>query len=654
MNHSIRIGQKVKRIVSLAEELSSKSDNLTEKCYQLLDTEPSFNAYRVGASCLNNDSTPLQLCLTSSQKNVSLRVIGDPGAYHHISENRFNSSVKTLFHFINQKNANELEKVTRKTIDLLIPQNSEERKIYKQGFIWIAVKPEKPGIAFYLELAPLGYKKGWNAVENWLQNVLPSYSSAQKILSKLKEHCIVASAGLEGSTVENTRAKLYFRFREHVNLDAINLDIFSSEEMQYFQKITQGDFHVDLQGFVMNIGFSLASGELSDAKIDLCGHCIRHSPQDWSAVINKITSKFNLAPMNANQFLESEEFEVAFVGFGLTTTGIPRLNVYIKHDSQIGQPESEELSGALEDGIRYLLAQQKEEGNWIDYQLPVGSSDQWVTAYAAHALAVYGNKKSNNEALSAATKAAKWLLTDRSYTAGWGYHGLTGADSDSTAMTIALLDELGMDVDEKDRAFLTDHWKENEGIATYHEPGAWAVGHWDVTPWGFHGMTPGDQIMHQNQFIAAMNKNFTADGFWRTYWWKNPYYSTFITLEVLEKLGIPEPDIAYQEDPSSIQIDNPFDLACYIGIECIRDPNDFRISGHLRALLNWQSRNGMWYGSENLRVTDNFCYEPWDKPSGKYYQDINSIITTATVTRVLSNILPTQNSENDQQSYFWM
>jgi hypothetical protein len=635
MIRSARIGQKARRLISLAEHLAGEPGRVADCCYQLLGTGDSVRGFFPEASCLNNDGAPLQLCLTSGHKGIALRAIGDPGAFCSSLEERYSSSIQTLLHVIETNDAHELTQLAKETIALLIPQTCEERSAYKQGFVWIAASPDQPGIAFYLEMGPLALKNAWRVVEEWLTHVLPSPNAARRIVKTLSRHCVVASAGLEGGTVENTRAKIYFRLSEAICLGALDVDMFSSKEMKDFLSIAMGSYEVDREGLVMSVGFSLLTGELADAKVDLCGHCLTHTPEEWSVVVGHITRRFSLAPLNTAPVLESGEYQVAFIGLGLTSDYQPRMNLYAKHNAATGAPEPDELESALADAVGYLQSIQNQDGSWSDFHLPVGASDQWVTAYAALALAQCGETSCRHNAVA----AAAWLSENRTYDAGWGYNGATGPDSDSTAIAIALLDELGISVPEQDRAFLRNHWRDGDGIATFDGPEAWGAGHWDVTPWGYHGMLPEDRELYREQFLSALRNNSMGNGFWRAYWWKNPYYSTFVTLEVLERLGIPEPGARLDESVPSIHIDNPFDLGCYIGIESLRDPSDHRIGGHLRTLLNWQEGDGRWRGAANLRVTDERCYAPWDSPEGTCYEDEKSVLTTATIARILSRIL---------------
>ncbi len=651
VNRSVRLGRKVRRLVNLTERLARDPSRAAECCRQLLGANDRAEDFIADASALNNDGSPLQLCLTTGRQGVVLRAIGDPGAFQSTTEHRYQTSTETLSRILARHGNKELAALARQSVDLLVPNSVAKRSEYRKGFVWVAASPDQPGVAFYLEMAPLGLAAGWETVERWLKDLLPSMSSARRILQTLSKHCRVASAGLEGSTVANSRAKIYFRLLQPTGLQGLGIDMFSSPEMQSFLALAMGSFEVDCEGLVMSIGFHLQTGALADAKVDLCGHCLRYSREEWSAIIRRITDRFALAPLDTSCVFENAEHHVAFIGLGLTTQSSPRLNLYVKHGGETQVPGEDEVCGALADAMGYLQSIQSADGSWQDYQLPVGPSDQWVTAYTALGLAIGSKTLGRPDARKAARKAAEWLTCNRTYTAGWGYNGATGPDSDSTAIAIALLDALGLPVASADRAFLRDHWRTGEGIATYAGPDAWGMGHWDVTPWGYLGMSHQDQDTLREDFLAALSQHRLAHGFWRSYWWRNPFYSTFTTLEVLRQLALSEPPPADNASlpTQPITIDNPFDLGCYIGIECLRDPRDPRIGRQLRALLDWQSADGRWRGSGNLRVTENHCHEPWIDPQGRYFTDDKALITTATLCRVLSHVLaenPTRSARN--------
>ncbi|ESA38706.1 squalene-hopene cyclase [Leptolyngbya sp. Heron Island J] len=606
-------------------------------CQNLLAAPLGGQNYLAGASALNNDGVPLQLCLSSSRRGIALRVIGDPGTHYDNLEARYQCSRETLERCMELADSSSISPLVTNTLTHLIPSSEVQRAQYSNGFIWIAASPVLPGLAVYIDTAPLGKAGAWKKIEEWLSEVLPCTDEATRILATLRQCTVPASAGLEGHTKSNLRAKVYFRLTESLRLEQLNVDLFADRRIFEFLQIAMGRFGVDRDGLVLSVGFRVETGELADVKVDLCGHCLTYENNEWLEIINQLSSQFGLTSLPVDAALNEYGCRVAFIGFGLDRAQKCRLNLYLNAAESQDEPLQDELEAALTDGVRYLCALQDQDGHWADYQLPVGVSDQWITAYVGLALARVGNYWKNKTALLAAERAADWLCSERSYPAGWGYNATTGPDADSTAMAIGLLRELGRLIQPEDQSFLYDHWRVEGGLATYDGPQAWGVAHWDVTPFGYLGLNSEQQNELRDSFMTALKANLTENGMWRAYWWRNPYYSTFLTLEVLAELGIQEPE--QEREDNRFEVTNPFDLACVIGIHHLRAiPSDWQRSP-LRGLLNWQQNDGRWLGHPNLRVTDDSCFEPWDKPIGEYYTDHAATVTTATVIRVLTSIL---------------
>jgi hypothetical protein len=592
----------------------------------------------LGHSRLNNDGTPLQLCLTATASSALLRLIGDPAA-HLAPEARLRVSREALRAALMERGAQSLVPPVERSLRLLIPSAPEARARYPDGFIWIAVAPDRPEVGFYVEAAPLGHQQGWERAQCWLEELLPCSEAARRTVAVLRETAIVSSMGLEGSRPEDCRAKVYFRFARPTPLGELAPDLFAAEEMRRCLRIAMGEHGVGLDGLVASVGFRVASGEVADVKIDLCGHCLPYDNEEWLARIEGCRSEMSVHALPVREALGTGDCEVAFFGVGLTARREPRLNVYLKPRGCRVSPGEEELRAALDDAVRYLIGIQDRHGSWTDYHLPVGPSDQWTTAYVGHALARCGPRLDLPQALAAAGRAADWLVREKGYHAGWGYNGRTGPDADSTAIALALMRALDRPVGAEDRAFLRAHWRPEGGAATYQAPHAWGTAHWDVTPWAYLVLAREDREALRESFLMALRASLMPNGLWRSYWWRRPFYSTFVTLEVLAELGIPEPSEALPAHSAPIEIDNAFDLACWIGIENFRAASPHRIGAHLRALLDWQEAGGRWPPHPNLRVTDESCYAPWEAPVGACYADEKATVTTATAVRVLTHLL---------------
>jgi hypothetical protein len=639
---SARIAWSTRRLGRTAERLAPGRERaVAALCRQVLAAPDGGEDPLPDRSRLNNDGVPLQLCLTSSRTRAGLRLIGDPGAHLDDTEARWRVSRAALDEALTASGAGTLAPLAERTLARLLPDAPEPRARYRDGFIWLARSPDRPGLAFYVEAAPLGAAGGWDAAEAWLSDVLPAPAAARAALARLRASCVVASLGLEGSCPADARAKIYFRLARPASLEALGLELLRDASVQGFLAEAMGTFGLDLDGLVLSAGFRVATGEPADVKLDLCGHCLTWSDAQWLALWERWRAAHGLRPLPLADALQGD-CDVAFVGFGLDAALEPRVNVYLKARAPREAPRPDELRAALDDGLRYLCGLQDERGAWRDYRLPVGASDQWVTAYVGLALAQCARRLAHPAALEAARRAADWLDGARTYAAGWGYNGETGPDADSTALALALRRELGLNVRAEDQAWLRAHWRPG-GIATYEGPAAWGQAHWDVTPWGYLGLAGDEQRALRGEFLAALAHNRQADGTWRAYWWRTPLYSTLMTLEALEALGLPEP--AAPGDAAPLVVDNAFDLACALGVLALRGAPAERRGAHLRALVDAQAADGRWPGHANLRVTDDACAAPWDEPVGECYRDEAATLTTATAVRVLARVLDPRAAE---------
>ena len=188
--------------------------------------------------------------------------------------------------------------------------------------------------------------------------------------------------------------------------------------------------------------------------------------------------------------------------------------------------------------VNYLVHMQSEAGSWEEYDLPIGHSNAWVTAYVGLALAQISRLGLPTQALLAAQHAATWLVNKRSYAAGWGYNDKTGPDANSTAYVLLLLKALGFPCLTKDVDWLLACWQPNGGCSTYVGLTAWGVAHPDVTPVAFCALPS----KYQRQLRPVVSRYLATsrhpDGTWPAYWWRTCHYSTYLNLSLGQKLGL--------------------------------------------------------------------------------------------------------------------
>jgi hypothetical protein len=301
---------------------------------------------------------------------------------------------------------------------------------------------------------------------------------------------------------------------------------------------------------------------------------------------------------------------------------------------------SQRLTASLAAGVDYLLARQAADGHFEDYRLPVGRSDQWITAVAGATLAGVGHRFARTEVARAARRAADWLLCARSYPAGWGFNGITGPDADSTAWTLHLLAAVDVPARASDVEWLLGQHRHG-GFATYDRDDGWGRPHPDVTPLAFLAL-PSSARDAIAAAVTAFSRDACVDGrWWPAYWWRNCHYSTYWNLRLARELGwdglAPPPCVS---DAPPHAVSSCFDLAHLVGIAHIGCRAPDLASDLADQLCSHQRSDGSWPGSDDLRVTDPRLREPWrealDDDRSARFVDVESILTTASVVAILS------------------
>jgi hypothetical protein len=240
------------------------------------------------------------------------------------------------------------------------------------------------------------------------------------------------------------------------------------------------------------------------------------------------------------------------------------------------------------------------------------------------------------EARAPALRAAKWLLANRPYPAGWGYNRRSGADADSTAHALLLLSAAGFDADPADVDFIEAHARPDGGFATFQGPGSWGASHADVTPAATLALPRARREARRAAVLHHVERARLPDGSWPAYWWRTHHYSTYWNVRLRRALGVPVRCPLRVHDGETHAVRSAFDLAHVIALAALVGlPQVTRIAlGD--ELVGLQTEEGGFPGDLNLRVTDPGCAAPWIAPAGRLYCDIHGIITTASAVRALT------------------
>lgn len=333
-----------------------------------------------------------------------------------------------------------------------------------------------------------------------------------------------------------------------------------------------------------------------------------------------------------------------FVGLGVTADGTCRLNLYVEPPmpsarGRMANSREGNRRDSVRAGIKYLMAR-RQEGCWRDFELPVGRSDTWVTAYVLVCLTSIKASWLSSVERKAIRQSGRWLSRHRSGGGGWGYNTEVENDADSTAMAILALRGTGAGAPREAVRFLLACRATNGGFRTFR-PGGQAIGGWLVpgveVSWAALDALNWSRHVHNHRptthFLAGSQ---TKSGFWPAYWWTTPLYST---AGVLKVAGVTLREEVRDRVRTALRSFAPIDaFEAALALMCAQR---LELTGKKRALAatlrTLQASDGSWPSSAWLRLADPRLEFPSGSiSSGKLFHDGDRIFTTATAVQALA------------------
>ncbi len=328
-------GSPLSAFAGLAAVMAGVPACTVDRLCTAMAVSPERNGFR---STLNNDGSPLQICvgLHGAGTPPAIRLIGDPAAADSDSAERLRSVERAVGNVL-VSHGPEMAPVCRSLLEHMLPADPVMRAALGNGGAWLAADLRGRGMALYTTAKWGDPGVRWKRVRQWLDATLADAAMARETFARLAPHAIPISVGVEGATPGDARIKLYWRFSGAVTLDTLGIGLLARPEIKEFLANVAGEARIPLAAIVASIGFRFASGDVSDVKLDLCGHCIRHTWPDWIDILRRCSARHGLAEFPSIDQTERGA-EIAFVGFGLDAKRASRLNVYLK------QPASERSS----------------------------------------------------------------------------------------------------------------------------------------------------------------------------------------------------------------------------------------------------------------------------------------------------------------------
>ena len=467
-----------------------------------------------------------------------------------------------------------------------------------------------------------------------------------------------------GASADPTRMKVYFR-SDRVDLSWIErwysasgysfhnaairslLDLFPCDGVKFFPE----------GAFVVALEFHLKSGVVS-IKTDIALNKLGYERGGVTEGTRRAV--LNIAGENTgvNTWLESlgmgdesaTTSPLRFVGVGSEPDRSLHVNVYAEPVIGGLSPPMTSVKGcltktlsnpleAIEQGLAFL-ARQAKDGHWIDYRLPVGESDAWVTAYVLFRLADVPDELKSSELRRVIDNALNWLTGAQCHGGGWGYSRQIEADADSTSLALLALHRHGRALPEDAVKFLLGCMKSDGMFSTYPKGSGHGVG-WEsahleitLTAWAaLKGCVPSEKW---NQSVTFIEKAISRGHGPKPYWWVTPLYCDATATSLNELNGKTARSIDNENQIQTRVAINSFEIALSLLSSAAINKSSESNQALVARLMERQQEDGSWPSSAWLRLVNPNCLQPSTTiDSGSLFVDQHAIFTTATALSAL-------------------
>jgi len=299
------------------------------------------------------------------------------------------------------------------------------------------------------------------------------------------------------------------------------------------------------------------------------------------------------------------------------------------------------LASTVVRGLGFLRASQSPSGFWSDWQLPLGESRMWTTAYIGYRLSSLSphRRLAVEDTLS---DAARWLRASELPGGGWGYSEQAGPDADSTALSLLFLLARGSPITTQSCQRIRQHQRDDGGFATYTPDvsfGAWVESHPEVSAVSLLALLRALAASTEdlNRGIRYLRERRRRDGLWNSFWWTTCLYSTEAALTLLDVAGEPLEGLRLKVPLHDVPAPTPF--ASALRLLClvrVGGAGELFAAQHARTLAEEQLADGSWPSGPILRLTGRDVREPWlVDDAGPLFADERRLFTTATVVAAL-------------------
>lgn len=669
---------------------------ITEQSFSLPDT-----LYSYAHSTINGDGLPLQISVSlSPQGSGGLRLLTEAGPLHHSIADRIEASTRILARIGSQLGLGASDQAVNAALPHLFPQREEKLAEWSGGAIWIALggKGHQCGIKYYINMDWGSDRERWIRAGKCIAAAGMPRSSLEHWISlyetwgnKMSLEGFMFDPSAEGLK----KIKVYFRTHklEQDQLARFIHDLSDDFDYPLFLKVSEilaGRDHVWRdRSLVFSYEIDVRTWK-TGCKVDMNCRDIGISDREFIHRVEKVCQLLHIDPFEyvetyrilAENLPNASLGQLSlhrFIGLGYSPGEGVRLNVYWQPPNpkwSIPQRTSISLSDrtwmlhlekSWNEAVQYVLSMRAANGKWSDFQMPVGISDGWVTAYVTAALAEAEDHSLHSEL----SDTAQWLKEHFRPDHGWGYNRNVAADGDSTSWALIALQKLRQSGGLEARQLLAPYLRANRLFTTYiediNEGESWGNGHCDVTAVALQALLSAENMddIFVEPIVNSMIAHQRVDGGWDAFWWKDDLYTAAMAAKALSLyIAYPTTSTVNRSKAKdaltrlrsflkgSLLPDEPFAIALWLQawIQSGGAWNDTDAAQFWQHLLSQQQPYGGWESVPILRLSRNSQERPWEHDhDDRMYRDHNGLFTTATVISALTAYRAAYNVDSNEE-----
>ena len=332
MEYQRRIDQSYQILPAYSYLTGTPLEEIRDLADALVDKPKNPAGKACGKSGLNADQSPLQLCISSSKNKIQCRLIADPASDESAPEWRYARSRLALTQILTRTGSHDNAATISTLLKNFGPGPAVPADLFGCGVFWLGASVEHPGLAIYTDTSVHETDVAWDHALRCIDELSPDTAAPFNTIEHIRAHCWLSSIGIEGSTPDNSRIKLYARM--HTLLPGGILgELFPAlhhlTRSGCFSAI-MGQKGLSYDDVLLNFGFHLASGKVEDIKVDISASALQMDGPELAVTVDRCCDELGLRAVPVSALFERYNLAPSFIGAAITADGQTRLNVYLK------------------------------------------------------------------------------------------------------------------------------------------------------------------------------------------------------------------------------------------------------------------------------------------------------------------------------------